>query len=276
MSPAAEWIAVFASIVGLVAAPTAASAAEAPERIAVLWLMDEPSPFTLSEGLSLVSKELQTHTRLRMLAPEAVPVDLDALRTCRGDGGCYARRIARAVPAEYGLVLVSTPLQEQVVLGIRVLDLRYRMELGRYGDAVPAERLVAAVQGGLQRAFPPDLYGTAELWVEAEGSNVSLEVDGTPCRLPCRRAGLAPGPHQAAALRAGEVVERRTVDLHPGERSQVRLSAPEPQPARSVWSSPWLWTGIGAGVALAVTSAVLVASSGGQTTCIRTTSQTCP
>jgi hypothetical protein len=55
--------------------------------------------------------------------------------------GLAGARPGRALLFLAPLVLITTPLEKQVVLGIRVLDLRRSTELGRHGDAVPKRRV---------------------------------------------------------------------------------------------------------------------------------------
>jgi hypothetical protein len=143
------------------------------------------------------------------------------------------------------------------------------------------ERHTLVLQAGGEQQLTITLRpNSARVVVDIQPANAgaTVSVDGTAVVLPADGALL---------LRAGERIleaqaqgferDRRTLLVQGGVDQKLSvvlrpIEAPKrallegPAPARSVWKSPWLWTGVGAVVAGGVVVALLATQSGGTTT----------
>ena len=117
--------------------------------------------------------------------------------------------------------------------------------------------------------------GTYELDIKPELQSTQIVVDEVPVEhAPHQGLTLSVGEHVLQVQTPGYQEEKRALSVKGGELERIvielkdTLSAPllatSAQPKReehSVWSSPWLWTGVGAVVVGGVLTAVLLSSS---------------
>jgi hypothetical protein len=114
-----------------------------------------------------------------------------------------------------------------------------------------------------------------ELDIKPELRSTQIIVDGIPVELaPGQVLTLSVGEHvlqvqapgneeqkRALSVRGGEV-ERIVIELKETPAAPLLATSAQPKrDERSVWTSPWLWTGVGAVVAGGVLTAVLLSSS---------------
>jgi hypothetical protein len=115
-----------------------------------------------------------------------------------------------------------------------------------------------------------------ELDIKPEQRSTQIVVDGIPLELaPGQVLTLSVGEHvlqvqapgreeqkRALSVRGGEV-ERIVIELKETPAAPLLATSAQPKrDQRSVWTSPWLWTGVGAVVAGGVLTAVLLSSGG--------------
>jgi hypothetical protein len=163
-------------------------------------------------------------------------------------------------------------------------------ELKAYAESITSleAALVAQVKplAGELRGETQELLARAkafvaryELDIKPELRSTQIVIDGIPVeRAPRQGLTLAVGEHVLQVQAPGYEEEKRALSVRGGEVERIvielketpaaPLLATSAQPAReerSVWSSPWLWTGVGAVVAGGVLAAVLLSSGGTKT-----------
>ena len=143
------------------------------------------------------------------------------------------------------------------------------------GDAGAAANRTAAEQGlGLVRERIPRLL--IQTRGAAEGDET--RIDGSAVAAAAAEAGVEvdPGWHQITLHRGVDEVARVQTEVSEGERLEVELVAIAPElheeetplivdveeDEGTVWTSPWLWTGVGVVLAGAVVAIIVLAASG--------------
>ncbi len=100
------------------------------------------------------------------------------------------------------------------------------------------------------------LPAAARLSVVATPSDAAVLIDGT---LAGRGTASWEGPPRSLGVRitaAGHVAAERTLVLEPGEHARLAITLT--RESRPVTANPWLWIGVGAGVAAVVTVVALL------------------
>ncbi len=162
-------------------------------------------------------------------------------------------------------------------------------ELKNYGDCIARLEQALASQvkpldAGL-RAQTEELLGRArgfvarfELQIEPPAlAGTKLVVDGAPVELAAGQAlTLTVGEHTLQVQAPGDREERRALSVKGGEQQPLSIvlqpqsapalatSAPPARDDDTLWTSPWLWTGVGAVVAGGILTAVLLSSGSGE------------
>jgi tetratricopeptide (TPR) repeat protein len=128
--------------------------------------------------------------------------------------------------------------------------------------------LRAQTEAALARAM--GYVGRYELVLRPQPADARIAVDGVPIEL---RAGhpliLAVGEHVLRVQAVGYADEARAISVKGGEAQRLTLelraaapaaalAASAPPDRASLWSSPWLWTGVGALIAGGVITAVVI------------------
>lgn len=143
----------------------------------------------------------------------------------------------------------------------------YRRALAAPGDLSPEEieAFKAAAAASAAR------IAHVRIVLSAPRSNDSIVLDDETVTAAGRSSepiAVDPGPHVARLLRGGFESARVTFTLADGERRDVTLSpavapAPPPgpaaEPSKSIFSSPWFWTGVGV-VVVGGTAAIVCAA----------------
>jgi hypothetical protein len=118
-----------------------------------------------------------------------------------------------------------------------------------------------------------------EVEIKPELRSTQVIVDGIPVELaPGQGLTLSVGEHLLQVQAPGCEEQKRALSVRGGEVAHLVIELKETPAApllatsaqpkreeRSVWSSPWLWTGVGAVVAGGVLTAVLLSSGGTET-----------
>jgi hypothetical protein len=159
-------------------------------------------------------------------------------------------------------------------------------ELGLLVDAAESYRHFIAQPGRRTRRHVPEARRAlaaiepriphVRLRIEGLRSGDLLRIDGEEVSHAVVGGDLPvnPGEHELAVERDGATAALRSFSLAERERRDVAVTVQPPAPivtavddeedeGRSVASSPWLWTGVGAAVAAVVVTSVVVARGGG-------------
>ncbi|MEO1228354.1 MAG: PEGA domain-containing protein [Myxococcota bacterium] len=243
------------------ALPQVTDAPAAYRTIAVLVLSGDKSGFPVSEVYGAARRPLERYTALRVAPLEAIGLEERdaAIRECAGNAACFVRRL-RAARDDVDLLLtvsVDRP-DEDLLLGLRLIETRGRRALAALGDEVPfGMSLEGALERRLPGVVPANVWGqVSSLEIQSAPSEAEVSVAGRICITPCTLERLLPGPYEVTLRKSGRLPWQDTVTLRRGEN---RVDATLPVPERSFFASPWFWAGVGA-VAIAgaaVTWAVL-------------------
>jgi hypothetical protein len=234
-----------------------ASAAGTNPTLAILVLTSEEAEVPLSEIYTRVRAVIEAHT-----AVNVAPLDLlglaereAAIRDCAGRGACFASRV-RASASNVGLLLTISidRLDEGLLLGLRLVDVRSEREIGASGDELPVGMsLSGALEQQLPEVFPRSIWDqVAALVVTTEPSNAEVSIAGRSCASPCELARLMPGTYELTARKAGHLPWQQLVTLV--AQRPVTVKAALEEQAASLSDSPLFWgalglSAIGAGLA---------------------------
>ncbi len=247
--------------------------------VATVPVLLEGSPIGLSELGAAVDRAMAWRPTLRALRFEEVealhPGAATAVRRCGSDRGCLADSL-KPTGASLALVVVVRPQESQVILSTQLVDLTMRRVQAGASESAAREGLeetlarVAAktldeaghaVAGGLRvEVIPP------EAEIEIKGQQKPITQDGL-------RYHVTPGSYEVVAKMKEHDTQRQTINVGAAQESVVRL---ELEPEGSIWTSPWLWLGIGAVVAGAAVTTAVVANSGAECLCFTYDPAMCP
>lgn len=104
---------------------------------------------------------------------------------------------------------------------------------------------------------------TTELEITANVPGATIYVDGVPVGASSWRAEVTPGRHDILVEADGHETFRREVQVTEGDRISLVATLARVAEEPSVWSSPWLWVGVGVAVVGAGTVAAIMLSNDG-------------
>ena len=257
----------------------ALSAIGAPERLAILPAVVEGSFGRAGavELFELVAKAADFRQGLEIvpynaLFLEGVEPVATTVRDCGSDLPCIARALA-AAGIDLGLRVIANFALDPPLITMNL---------------IVEEKVIREVIDELDdRSLASILEGATELllWKYARGGRLAIEVSPSDAAVtidpPAPDKVMAPGRYRVAATREGYAPDAVEVEIAAGAEQQVRLAlAPLPEES-SIVESPWLWTGVGAGV-VAIVAAVLIATNPFSRSptegivCVTTPSGACP
>ncbi len=235
------------------------------EALAVLVLSGEESGVPLSEVYSAARRAIEAHTTINVAPLDAISLEKRdaAIRDCAGQAGCFAAKARSAVTADVGLLLTISldRLDDGLLLGFRLVDVQTGSQVGASGDEVPlGMSLAGAFEQQLPDVFPRSVWDqVADLKIRSVPANAEVQVGGRTCATPCSLSRLNPGQYEVVIKKSGYEIWRGTTELRSQQTSQVLAELQEPE--SSIFSSPWFWTLVGAGVVAAGTSAALLSQN---------------
>jgi hypothetical protein len=240
-------------------APRAAPAPVA-STVAILVLSGEEAGIPLSEMYARARGVIEAHTALNVAALDVLGLaERDAaIRDCAGNAACFASKV-RAQAASIGLLLTVSVdrLDEGLLLGFRLVDVRSEEQIGASGDEIPVGMsLVGALEQQLPEVFPRSIWDQiAAVSIETEPANAEVTVAGRSCVSPCELARLVPGVHEVTVRKEGYLQWSGAVELAAGRTTVVRAVLEAPK--GSFVASPLFWGVLGAVVAGAVAASYL-------------------
>lgn len=247
---------------------------QGPERLAVLPVLLSADAVTSARAVfDDVDRASQLRPGLRVMSiddyyfHEGQALAKRAL-ACGSDMTCTAKQL-EPFAARLGLVVVVNGELDPPLVSLVLLDSARGAVAAQWAGQVGGGR--SGVQTEIVRRTAEMLEGQGfvqhgRLKVRVRPDEATVQVDaeigpdlGTPDTFT-----LAPGPHDIVATAAGHTTSRATATVLAGQETEVTL---ELEPSSSVWSSPWLWVGLGAVVAGAA-AATAVVVSGQSPTCL--------
>jgi hypothetical protein len=209
-----------------------------------------------TEAYATARSAIERGTTLDVLAPDTFTASSrdEAMRACAGDGACFARKVLEAAPVAasgYLLTISAGRLDEGVLLGLRLVDLRKKADVGKVGKELPPNvNVVRAIGDYISGVFPPSIWNqVASLSIEVSQENASVDVSGAKpysCVSPgCRLARLRPGPYEISVAKQGYRRWTGRAQLEAGQAGSVKVELLPDEAALT--ASPLFWAAIGAG-----------------------------
>jgi hypothetical protein len=240
--------------------PTPAQARGGARSIGILILAAEDARLPISELYAAARGALEAETSL-----EVAPLDVFAesqadLRSCAGDGRCFAARIRDSgVELDLLLTLSAGRIKSTTLLGFRLIDLGTKTDLGATGAELGGS-LGDVMRAELARIVPPGLWGqVGSLLVEVEPAGAEVQLGPRSCVAPCRIERLKPDRYEIAAKHPGFLLGRATAVVTAHQRASVRVDL-EPEP-EAWYTSPWIWAAAGGLVAGGTAAGVVLGRS---------------
>ncbi len=248
--------------------------------VSVLILSGEEAGLALSEVYAAARRAMERHTPHDVAPLDAIGLaDREtAIRECAGRPACFVEKVRGISQSDLLLTVSVDRLDDGLLLGLRLVDVKSRNEIGATGDEIPAGMsLNGAMEDKLAGVFPASVWdqiGSVE--VETEPSNAVVTIGGRSCAGACNLQRLAPGRYQVSARKDGFETWSGEVTVNAEQTARLVATLQEPG-GGGVLSSPWFWGIVAAAVAgAAVTSAVVVTrSSGPDVVCIAQTREIC-
>lgn len=236
--------------------------------LAVLILSGEEAGVPLSEVYATVRAELELHTRFDVLPLESITgADrASAIRECKGDPACLARRFRLVLePLDRLLTISLQPIGDTLVLAMRLIDTRNGVVMGAVAEEVPVGMSAfVALRERLGPVFDEAGWGTvAEVFITSEPGQAQVRAAGRTCVTPCRLKRMPPGDYVLRISKPGHEERLRSVALVAGESLSVRVTLDRKK--RSVFASPWLWAAVGVVATAGVSTAVVLSQEDGFT-----------
>jgi hypothetical protein len=264
--------------------PNLAAQAPAPPRpgtVAILILSGEEAGLALSNIYSDARKAIEGHTAMNVAPLDAIGLAEReaAIRECAGKADCFARKVRINSGAIDQLLTVSVDrLDQGLLLGFRLVDVKTEQELGATGDEVPVGMsMFGAMEQQLAQVFPTTVWNQiAAVTIQTEPANAEVSIGGRACASPCELKRMIPGTYEVTIKKAGYVPWTGTVTLTPDRAANVNTILAEP--AGGITSSPLFWGAIGAAVVGAgvATFFLLRPSDRSIRLCIAPTEDVCP
>lgn len=188
----------------------------------------------VTHGESVISEWILGETVLDIRRYQ--PLSASAAECQSDDLDCF-ERLALSFEAEILLVLDETTAPTYL-LTTRRLDTQATSIL-QTND----------LEGALRASIPDSYYHPAQIRVKAPIGKVA-SMNNEACIVPCAFERLAPGEYSVKVGR-----QQRQLLVGPDENLELEFE----DTSTSLWSSPWLWTGIGAViVGAAITSGIIL------------------
>jgi hypothetical protein len=249
--------------------------------LVVLILTDSETGLSNSEVYADMRKVLEANTTLDVMPLDRLSLATreGAIRECAGKAACFARKVVEAgLSVDLLLTLSADKLDEGLLLGFRLVDVKNRTELGASGEEVPVGMtFLGAVEKQFARLFPENIWGqVSDAVIETEPPEAEVHLGERSCVSPCRLSRLKPGVYRVEVLKNDYLPWQGEVRLEVNQATTVRAELVQPE-SESLWSNPWFW-GIGGAVLVggAVAAAVLLSSSGDPEICVAPSADLCP
>lgn len=233
-------------------------AAPQAKTLAILILSGDEAGLALSETYSEARKVIEAHTAISVAPLDQIGVtDREtAIRSCAGKADCYVQRLSNTLAGISLLLTISVDrLEDGMLLGLRLVDVASKQEIGASGDEVPAGMSVSgAMEQQLATVFPGSTWDQiAEVSVTTEPPNAEVNVGGRSCASPCTLNRMVPGTYEVSINKEGFLPWKGNVTLVAKQNQAVSAVLQEP-PAGLV-SSPLFWglvaaAAVGTGVAI--------------------------
>src|SRR5262249_7592279 len=114
-----------------------------PRSVAIFVLSGEALGTPISELYAAARRGIEAETALDVAPFEVFPAELreSVIRSCAGDGGCFAEKTRQAgVDADLLLLVSANRIGEGVLLGLRLVDLRNtsgKPDIAAIGEQIP-------------------------------------------------------------------------------------------------------------------------------------------
>lgn len=252
-----------------------AALASTPARVAVL-------PIELPDGRTDARRTFEAIQRAAVLRPgiDLIPEEemfalaaglVGPVVACGSDKDCLVAELQR-IDARYGLVVIVNRIADPPLLHLSLIDTAAGEIAAERSGTVRGEKVAAETEAMAVALFEAAGFEQrARLDLSVRPPDAELFLDGD--LVSSGPQVVAPGRHRVGARRTDYRSVERRVEIAAGQQRHVEL---ELERASSIWSSPWLWVGVGAAVvAASVTSAVLLTSPA-ECLCITRTGEPCP
>ena len=203
------------------------------------------------EMFETVAKAADLRVGIELVSYNALFVDgvepvATTVRDCGSDLACIGRAL-RLARIDLGLRVIANFALDPPLFTFSLIE----------GERTIAEKLVEA-EGSIDSIL---VRSTEELLAAyPRGGRIAVEVappDAVVSIAPPGSGVMAPGTYRVSAAKEGYSPKSAAIDLRAGSEERVRLVL-DPLPEESIASSPWLWTGVGVGVAAIVTVVLIV------------------
>ena len=230
--------------------------------IAIIVVASDAVTPGVSAIYAAAREAIEANTALDVAPLETLPLKSQELRTCAGDGSCYAARLEqRGMQVDLLLTIAANPVARNTIVGVRLIG-PSGVQIASTGGKVPADDAVdAAVARMLPTVFSRDLWGRiASISVAGAEAGGEVRVAERSCVTPCTVGRLFPGTYEVNVNKSGFEAWRTSVTLAP--RQDVRLT-PElvKLPDAGFVGSTWFWVVVGAGTAAVAGTAIALAAT---------------
>jgi hypothetical protein len=235
------------------------------DRLAVLPIVTEGphGTATLSSIFDDVAAATSRRLGVRLISYEEMfAVSQEGLGAgvieCGPDTGCIASKL-RTFNARMGLVVILTFDLDPPVITVQLLDTDAQRLLAETSGELPksdAKKISAGVRAKAEETLEKAGFVLASrIVVRVEPPSARVKLGGLePDKGTTNVFTVAAGQYQVSAELEGWSSNQTSASVAVGETVYVDLALEEDA---SIVSSPWLWIGVGAGVAAIITGVVI-------------------
>lgn len=247
-------------------APSTRTVSGSAETVSILILSGEAAGLALSDVYAAARRALERHTAYRVAPLDSIRLAerQAAIRECAGKAACFAQKVRSVANPELLLTVSVDRIQDGLLLGLRLVDVRTERQLGAFGDEVPVGMsLIGVMERTLPEVVPSSVWGqVGDVEIQSDPAHAEVFMGERTCVSPCTLKRLVPQIYPVVVRKSGFNPWQGSVEIAPGET--VHVQAELEKPSESLFSSPWFWTGVGAVVvATAVTSFVVLSRNDG-------------
>lgn len=262
-------------LLSLIALSTLIAASDGPERVAVLPVLLGPHEKAQVRPIfDAVERGAAMRTGLRMMSIDdfyfhgGQELASRAL-ACGSDAGCMANELA-PFGARFGLVVVVNAELSPPLVSLMLLDGSQKAMAAQWAGQVkggpPAvQQAISEQTAAFMKGQGFLQSGLLQVQVKPDNATVLVEGQSGPDLGTALSFTLLPGTYTVRGEAEGHSPASTQATILPGALTEASLSL---EPESSIWSSPWLWVGVGAVVLSAAATGAVLAASGSGSTCI--------